>query len=200
MKVVKHAIAKEGKGINLTHKLHLMEAELLSMDKRKSPEEVRRVYNAAIRAANRCGFRHDAAWANERAGQFCSRAGDSIRARDYLAEAVALFQDWGAYGVQRHLQAEHKIHVNGTVIGGKLSSTHTDRKRHSGLDFAAAAYELANIDSRGFFEKDKSDRDRSFRKKAAQMGRGISTPAFRLDNDSNTTRGGGVMLRRLSAD
>ena len=148
----------EGKGINLSHKLLLLDAGYMALGcpvsdtqlvrrpsrifEGKIPRQedtswhettvgkVRREFDRAITLASRAGFRQDAALGNQLAGRFCQRH-DPSWASPYLSRCIELYRDWGAKGVARSLQQRCAIQ---NVQLGKLtrlqSTNHLGLARH----------------------------------------------------------------------
>ena len=127
--VMRKAVSKEHKGINLLHKLYLLDAEYLSLNNKQSTNDIRRAYNRAITMANRAGVRQDAALGNLRVGQYCIGT-DTGWATHHLTRASNLFREWGAEGVALHLRKEYKslVEESGTL---SMSTNHRGRRRHS---------------------------------------------------------------------
>mmetsp|Transcript_1792 Transcript_1792/g.2779 ORF Transcript_1792/g.2779 Transcript_1792/m.2779 type:complete len:122 (+) Transcript_1792:599-964(+) len=80
---------------NCEHKLLLLQAEAKSL--LGNTKDASRDYDLAIAAAEKHGFIHEHAIANERAGDFFLRNGDP-RASQYYGKAHALYLQWGAQG------------------------------------------------------------------------------------------------------
>eukprot|EP00978_Attheya_sp_CCMP212_P048515 scaffold532450_cov102-Attheya_sp.AAC.1 len=98
--------------INFTHKLVLLQAEYGSLI--SSPDETKKAYNSAIAMAGRSGFMQDCALANERAGMFFARTGDSFWAREYLTRAQELYKEYGAL-----VKADSMEQMNQEVFGNE---------------------------------------------------------------------------------
>jgi hypothetical protein len=102
---------------NTLHLLALLDAEkLVSRRVRKvHPDTVRTAFDHAISLANAGGFVHDAALANDRAGQYFAKTteeeGTDDWANHYLSNAVRLYLEWGATARVRILETKY-----GTVI------------------------------------------------------------------------------------
>ena len=126
---VRKAVTKEHKAINLATKLQLLDAEFLSMNKRKDSETIRKAYDRAITMASRAGVRQDAALGNLRAGLYF-RDKDSNWASHYLSRAVELFRDWGADGVAEHWANKYSDSVDESTFLEIKSSDMLGRKRH----------------------------------------------------------------------
>jgi hypothetical protein len=92
----------QGGNINLSHKLMLLNAEFTALNVNDG-DRIRKMYDAAIVAASRSGFVHDAAIASQRAGMYCLDLGDTFWAAEYLTRALRLYSDWGAVGLVRAL-------------------------------------------------------------------------------------------------
>jgi hypothetical protein len=64
----------------------------------KDPENVKILYDDAIKTCSRSGLLHLAAMANERAGRYFLEKHDQSLATFYLSRAFDLYDDWGASG------------------------------------------------------------------------------------------------------
>ena len=98
---VRKAVIKEHKAVNLMHKLHLLDAEFLTLKAGVNKEIVREAYDRAITVSVRAGIRQDAALANLRAGLYF-KGKDDCWASHYLTRSLELFRDWGADGLAEH--------------------------------------------------------------------------------------------------
>ena len=126
---LRKAVSKEHKGINLIHKLYLLDAEFLALSRKQSGTIVRRGYDRAITMANRAGVRQDAALGNLRAGLYCIGR-DTGWASHYLTRAFNLFSEWGAHGVAAHLRCKYGNLVD-EGCQKTFSTNHKGRRRHS---------------------------------------------------------------------
>jgi hypothetical protein len=81
---------------NIRHLVYLLDAEFLSVQRKNNPFEIKRMYDKCIALANRIGFVHDAALANERVGALFFGINDIYWAQHYLQQAKRLFIEWGA--------------------------------------------------------------------------------------------------------
>ena len=129
---VRKAVTKEHKAINLIHKLHLLDADFLALNKRKDSETIRHAYDRAITMASRAGLRQDAALGNLRAGQYFMGV-DTNWATHYLSRSVELFEDWGAHGVVKYMQARYLGLIDTSTNLGLKSSDYLGRSRHTSL-------------------------------------------------------------------
>ena len=125
-------MVKQG-AINLVHKLHLLEAEMLSLGWSKS-SEVFQKYDEAVVTATRSGFLQDAALANYYCFQYC----DSKKERKHLAElyfkrSMELWMSWGAVAVASSLADRHPEHCTGStrdsISSGSISMSGSLRSR-----------------------------------------------------------------------
>jgi PAS domain S-box-containing protein len=89
---------------NFRCRAELVAAELARVEGRT--EEATALYEAAARTARECGFQHTEALANELAGQFQASRGDTARARELMRAARRGYQQWGAEGKVRQLDAK----------------------------------------------------------------------------------------------
>lgn len=76
------------------HKVHLLEAELLRV--RGKELEAHLAFDLSIRCAHEHEWVNEAALAHELCGDMHMNAGRTTLARPYLAQAVALYEQWGA--------------------------------------------------------------------------------------------------------
>ena len=89
------------------HMANLVNVELRMLsDAAMGPTQASALYDSAIASANKAGFLHHEALANERAGtMFHSQQEDGI-ATKYLTRACELYKIWGANAKVRHLKAK----------------------------------------------------------------------------------------------
>ena len=86
-------------GVNLIHRLQLMEAEVASIWQR--PVD----YETAIHSATRAGFLSDAALANELCAAYCARQNDhGTWAQHYITHAYQLYDTWGCASKLAHIR------------------------------------------------------------------------------------------------
>eukprot|EP00957_Ditylum_brightwellii_P033993 2574466-Ditylum_brightwellii.AAC.1 len=93
------SFAQIGKA-NCEHKLLLLQAEMKSF--LGENDDAFGKYESAIAVAGENGFIHEQAIANERAGDFFVRNGDS-RASQYYGKSNTLYLQWGAQCKADHL-------------------------------------------------------------------------------------------------
>ena len=75
------------------------------------------MYDKCIALANRTGFVHDAALANERVGVFFLAMNDRYWAQHYLQQSKRLFTDWGASA---------KVSLMMNKYGNKIETENSD--------------------------------------------------------------------------
>jgi hypothetical protein len=95
--------------INVVHMLQLLEADYLSLKRKKSSswrQEVKRAYELAINSAKRSGFLQHAALANEKAATF-HKSFDPDYAKAHLDDAFQLYVEWGAVAKLNQLVELH---------------------------------------------------------------------------------------------
>ena len=95
-----------GGGINLPHKVLLLEAEFASLSP-KDTSEVIRTYEKSSFAASRAGFLQDGALSNQLCADFCLREGKEDSAGTYLRQAHSLYTSWGAVAVADRIKQKH---------------------------------------------------------------------------------------------
>jgi predicted ATPase len=115
---------------NIRHLIYLLNAEYMTLQKKKNPVEIKQMYDKCIALANRTGFVHDAALANERVGVFFLAMNDMYWAQHYLQQSKRLFTDWGAIAkVSRMMnkygnivEAENSVLLMSHHIAGRSTS------------------------------------------------------------------------------
>jgi predicted ATPase len=96
---------KQG-AVNVDHLYLLGRAEMLGA---KNDVGTRDAYDAAITSCKAGGFLHPQALANEKAGVFALRAGDTATAISYMLEAKVVYTSWGAFGIVDFLESKYKF-------------------------------------------------------------------------------------------
>ncbi|MDI1433975.1 AAA family ATPase [Polyangium sorediatum] len=101
---------------NLAHRSALLHAELTRArgDARAAGDR----YDEAIALAERGGYLHDEALANELAGLSFRALGKTTIARAYLTEAHRVYGQWGATEVMRRLERSYPDLVPGEILRG----------------------------------------------------------------------------------
>jgi predicted ATPase len=114
---------------NAVHLLALLDAEKLTTRKIRKvhPDTIRTAFDSAISMATSGGFVHDAALANDRAGQYFARittdgATDGW-ASHYLSNAVQLYLEWGAIACVRGLETKYGNTIHTTATTTTATST-----------------------------------------------------------------------------
>ena len=79
---------------NVAQFVHFLNAELARI--KKDNEEAKRLYVEALILNRRLGFRFDAAFTNERICSLHLAANESDEAKEYLCEALKLYDEYGA--------------------------------------------------------------------------------------------------------
>eukprot|EP00540_Astrosyne_radiata_P007075 CAMPEP_0116842216 /NCGR_PEP_ID=MMETSP0418-20121206/11388_1 /TAXON_ID=1158023 /ORGANISM="Astrosyne radiata, Strain 13vi08-1A" /LENGTH=471 /DNA_ID=CAMNT_0004472791 /DNA_START=29 /DNA_END=1444 /DNA_ORIENTATION=- len=120
------------KALNCQHKYLLVKAERTSLES-NDPYEVKEMFDKAIIAATKSGFRQDAALANERAGKYWLERGNDEEewiATDFLSQAHMLYEEWGAKAKAEQMVSKYDCLSN---EGGKGTRTsfHHGRARYS---------------------------------------------------------------------
>ena len=98
--VVKHA------ALNLGHKLHILDAEISSLDKTLPVTDLCMAYNKAIRTSVKAGFLQDAALAAQLASRSIPHAKN-----DYFLKAMDFFKRWDAIGVCTYLSGQQRLEI-----------------------------------------------------------------------------------------
>ena len=131
IKAMHRAVTVENKGMNLSHKLMILDACYLSLSS-KNEELAKQAYEKAIKMATRTGFRQDAAVANLHAGMYYLNVrNDKYRASDYIGRSIELFEDWGAVGVAKHMAKRYSHEVDLSGVSRLSSTNQKGRKRHT---------------------------------------------------------------------
>ena len=129
-------ISKDSKGINLSHKLMLLDAGYLALDATNDERTVQQAFDRAITLAKRAGFRQDAALGNQLCGEyFLYRQLDQSWAPHYLSRSIELFRDWGAIGVADSIQRKFEEEIDLVTITNLESTNHHGKARHPGKSF-----------------------------------------------------------------
>ena len=114
---------------NTRHLVYLLDAALLSTRRNSTTQEVQHWYDKSIAAARRAGFVHDAALANELAGQYFLEKYDADWASHYLKKAKTLFTDWGALAKVRQMEIKYGHLVEVEISSDQLSHAVIGRSR-----------------------------------------------------------------------
>ena len=126
-------ISRDSKGINLSHKLMLLDAGFLALDNTFDETTVRQAFDRAITLASRAGFRQDAALGNQLAGEYLLYgAADYNWAPHYLARSIQLYRDWGARGLADEMESKYEQEVDLVTIANLESTNHHGISRHPG--------------------------------------------------------------------
>ena len=108
IKRIRKAITKENKGMNLVHRLALLEAGHFALNRNANENAVRKKFDEAIRQATKIGYRQDAALANWHAGEyFLTKKQDTDWAGYYINKAHWLYRDWEAHRVCEYLKSKY---------------------------------------------------------------------------------------------
>ena len=122
--------------MNYRHKYLLVEAE--SLYARGRFEKAAQLYEAVIQLARKNRFIHEEAIANELAGRSHLEHGNTDIAGYYLGKARALYGNWGAQTVVKHLQGKYSELFRRTDIvnrtGLNMNQTLTGSNRTDELD------------------------------------------------------------------
>lgn len=107
---------------NFLHKQYLVEAELASLGIRsrskgsKSRQHIQELYDQAAAGSLKEGYVHEAALANELAGNFMNRQNEVIAARKYWDEACNLYLQWDATEKVKHLSEMTRLATHNSAI------------------------------------------------------------------------------------
>jgi len=133
---------------NFLHKYQLLKGEWC----RVSGENVdaAKYYDLAIDSANKNGYRHDEALANELASRFFQGVGKEIIAKAYLIEAVNGYRDWGAAGktliLSKELSDLLNIDDNATTISSiGTPTTHSELGTYSSTSTGLSSLDLSSV-------------------------------------------------------
>eukprot|EP00957_Ditylum_brightwellii_P015086 1138090-Ditylum_brightwellii.AAC.1 len=98
----------DNKNPNVLRYVCLLNAEKAALKQKKTQEEIRKLYNDAIRTSARGGYVHDAALAQERFANFLvSNDGNFEEAKYQLEGAIHRYTLWGAMGIVDHLHNKY---------------------------------------------------------------------------------------------
>ena len=125
--------------------LHLLlEAETCSL-KHSSYFQAIEMYDMAIKVASEDGMLHYHALACELAGSFYLRCSAPQTGMRLLADAMALYNEWGAAAVARRVQQEYRCDTSPVLsaIGSRLTSMNST-SLHSGSSSGSSMLDKAN--------------------------------------------------------
>ena len=94
--------------INLVHKLLILDAEMLSTERKVKSDMLKTAYDRAIAASSRTGFLQDAALAAHLASLSITDVEDRM---EYQFRARNFYLKWGATGVVEYLEASSKFNT-----------------------------------------------------------------------------------------
>lgn len=128
--------------VNCKHQLLLLKAQMSAAQSRSSYHTTE-LYDEAIFAASKAGFKNDEALSNELAGEYCKAYSDNDKAKMYILRAYQLYRDWGAEIKTDQLKAVHADIGLSDMVGidtttEALSTTSSGRciRRHKKVSFA----------------------------------------------------------------
>ncbi len=99
--------------MNYAHKAHLVEAEMCRV--RGNTARAIALYTRAVQGAKEAGYLQEEALANELAGSFYRSIQQDRVARVFLADALILYERWGAFSKVRQLEASFPVGPAGDV-------------------------------------------------------------------------------------
>lgn len=155
------------KGVNLTHKMLLMQAEFeATFARKKRVPDIKECFDRAIAAATKGGIMHESAIANELAGQFFLRSGDDFWVTHYLTRAYTLFSSWGASAKAEQLLENYGTNIEKSRDNARMSTTRKARdvmascavEMHSTIDTERSTTDCVTFSggSSHFFESSSS--------------------------------------------
>lgn len=97
---------------NFLHKYLLIAAETARISNNDCDATI--LYDRAVETAQKNGFIHDEALANELAAKFWLQKGHEAFATTYMRKAVYAYRIWGADGKVQHLKKSYAAVLNGT--------------------------------------------------------------------------------------
>jgi hypothetical protein len=131
------------RGLNNLHRYLLMQASVLSFEKKENAKEA---FDKAIAAASRAGFIQDAALGNELAGEHCLRLNDDFWSGLYFTRAYELYREWGAHLKASHLKATRSDQIDFSKLSKRRKSIHLTQ-RHLVSGDVNSAHMSVNLDS-----------------------------------------------------
>lgn len=131
----------ENRAINIVHKLMILQAEMMTLDKKKSDSEILAAFDKAIVAAAKVGFLQDAALAAHLGSR---AAANEETCQEYFRRARDMYLSWGAVGVIDHLEEatphyqetsdSASFGASGTRFRGRSRFDNSLERRHHSLD------------------------------------------------------------------
>lgn len=88
-------------------------------------------YDNAIRSCSRLGLLHYSAYLSERAAEFFLKEKDVGWAEFYMAQSFAMYDEWGATGKSKQLEAKYPDLVGSSTLKGKARFSLKGRTRYS---------------------------------------------------------------------
>lgn len=128
---------------NCQHKYALVEAEKARIQGRVI--EAMQGYETAISAARVHDFWHEAAIANELAGQFYLSLGQEKIGQTYLREAHYLYVRWGAFTKVRQLETTYRRFVDDLIVNSPTLSQSLSISTTSGTNSTSAALDVMTV-------------------------------------------------------
>jgi hypothetical protein len=100
---------------NVQHLLLIVEAEIASIDKRRSVQETRKLYDKSVSTASRSGFTHHSALALELCAAFLKERVEVNFGRDYAEQSAGKYDLWGALAKADMLRREYNLEPSSEV-------------------------------------------------------------------------------------
>jgi hypothetical protein len=133
---------------NTGHLVKLLDAEILATHKHYDTNQIKSLFDSSIAKANRAGLIHNAALANERAGDFFLKEGDLYWAEHYLGQSKSLYADWGAAAKVSQIERKFGFLVHGGISEYNLSVPIVGRSRRDVIDQVDSLRSGQNLISR----------------------------------------------------
>lgn len=130
-----------------------MQAEYAAtFSRRASQKEIKDLFDRAIAAASRGGVMHEAALANELAGEYSLRIRDEFWAIHYLTPAHERFSSWGAKAIVKRLLETRGHYITkeeqarmGTARKGRVIMANDAVKMHSTIDTRRSTEDCVSV-------------------------------------------------------
>lgn len=135
--VVREWVSKQ-KAINVVHKFQILNAEMLTLEKKQKESTTMEAFDKAIASSARAGFLQDAALTCQLASQAVA---DKEKKRGYFNRSLEFYRSWGAHGVAEYLETSTKQRTPSVLRAvssvGSITSDSSSRGSSSHLGYRA---------------------------------------------------------------